>query len=130
MDYIKWNDFIGDYFFGNEQNLGRTIYLYIDKNLFIDRFREIYFTDDRGDNEIWRDFVDAINYPIISTDSYGHHFDCPFSADEQSYKERLLKLVRWYNQNNYHNQSKYPIYLVFPSIKIPYPDNSLFSQEP
>ncbi len=81
MDYIKWNDFIGDYFFGNEQNLGKTIYLYIDKNLFIDRFREIYFTDDRVDNEIWRDFIDAINYPVIYTDSFGHHFDCPFSAN-------------------------------------------------
>ena len=118
MDYIKWNDFIGDYFFSNEQNLGKTIYLYIDKNLFTDRFREIYFTDDRGDDEIWRDFIDAINHPIISTDSFGRYFDCPFSANEQSYKERLEKLVRWYNRNNDHAQSKYPIYLSYLIIPI------------
>lgn len=118
MDYIKWNDLIGDFFFGNEENLGKTIFLYIDKDLLVDFFKLKYFSDNRSYNEIWKDFIESLNNPIIKTDSFGRHFDCAFSANEESYKERLEKLIRWYNKNNDSAQSRYPIYLSYLILPI------------
>ena len=118
MDYLKWNDLVGDFFFGNEENLGKTIFLYIDKDLLVDFFKQKYFSDNRSPEEIWNDFIESLNNPIIKTDSFGRQFDYSFSSTKQSYKERLETLVRWYRMNNKNAQSKYPIYLSYLILPI------------
>lgn len=120
MDYLKWNDLIGDYFFANEDNLGKTIFLYIDKNLLIDFYKKRN-TDNRADDDIWQDFINVLNNPVIRTDISGRRFEYPFSANEDSYRERLEKLIRWYSLNSSNNsnaQSRYPIYLSFLILPI------------
>ena len=117
MEYLKWNDLIGDYFFCNEENLGKTIFLYIDKNLLIEFYKKKN-TDNRADDDIWQDFINVLNNPIIRIDSFGRRFEYPFSAYEYSYRARLEKLIRWYSFNNRNAQSKYPIYLSFLILPI------------
>lgn len=118
MNYYKWNQLIGDYFFkpkgeGRYSYNGRkTIFLYMTKKDLLQRFREVYPSDDRDENSVWKDFVEAVNFPKAAP---GELNDGPFSPPPiRSFANRTLRL--W--QYPYQRPTNYPLYLTMLCVMV------------
>ena len=108
MTYLKWNNIIGDYFFGDIENQGKTIFLYLNKEILLRLASRA--TGNKNDEDLWKDFIQVINNPIIETEECGV---TRFSAEDLSYTSRLRKLIGWARVNHIEERNKYPVYLCF-----------------
>ena len=64
MEYSKWNKLIGRFLF-NEETINRHVFLYMTKDRLIEEYRNFYKSDNRDNKEVWNDFIEAINHPML-----------------------------------------------------------------
>lgn len=107
MTYVKWNNLIGEYFFGDIENQGKTIFLYLNKEILLDLASKT--TGNKDTDELWKDFINVINNPVIEPNE--SRIETRFSSNSGSYTSRLRTLNAWARVNDFH--STYPIYLCF-----------------
>jgi hypothetical protein len=105
MDYIRWNDNAGNYFF-NESNHGSLVNLYASKEIIIEIGRKDPLLETKSDDKIWEDFMEALRK------------GCDGKVDNTNLIETLSIIDKYYNSclkyKNLSNETVpyYFLYLV------------------
>lgn len=106
MNYYKWNNLIGDYLFNKEKD--DIVFLYITKEQLVEEiYKKSNFSDDRDDQSIWSDFVDAVNNLANDKETYPH---ITFKFTNKSFGDRIRRLRDFSNEEEY--PYTYPAYLA------------------
>lgn len=109
MEYSKWNKLIGRFLF-NEETINRHVFLYMTKDMLIDEYKRVYRSDNRQNEEIWKDFIDAINHPTLESNELSKNINEDFS----SYRNRIMYLFRCETQlDSKHDYPSFLSMLVF-----------------
>jgi hypothetical protein len=112
MDYLEWNNAIASHFF-NEANSGKDVYLYATRSDIISWGRETQQFQESTDDEIWADFVQAINRVKFE---WGQGLDInriEIERNNPSIIARVIGVYDYGNLNFFIGQSEYPLYLSF-----------------
>lgn len=117
MNYYKWNNLIGDYLFNKEKD--DIVFLYITKEQLVDIYKNT-FSDNRDDQSIWKDFVEAVNSLSKDRATYPN---IVYINTSPSYGERIKRL-RFFTKKDYYPY-KYPAYLAHLVLLIMGKANSL-----
>ncbi|MDH6304839.1 hypothetical protein M2459_001577 [Parabacteroides sp. PF5-5] len=111
MNYKEWNDCIAHFLF-NKAKKDMEVFLYVTKRDIIQIYKERNSTSVMTDEEIWKDFIEAINNPKFDL-AEGVHVD----LRKDSYIEKVKEAYR-YNSLNWYRNEKYPLYLTFALVLV------------
>lgn len=103
MNYLEWNDAVAAYLF-NEDKAGESVFLYLTR----DEITQLYCDQsdvEKNGNEVWKDFVQALNYPTFSVYSQ--------DLSGMGLYDRMLEFYRLSHLRTFQDVFKYPPYILY-----------------